>query len=58
MFDVAKRLEVLKYYYDNELEQSNPSKLYLDDLQGSIDYCEKLLQNSNSKEFEIIKNVI
>lgn len=44
MSDIARRLEVLKSYYADELKQSNPSKGYLDDLQESIAYCEGLLQ--------------
>lgn len=44
MSDIARRLEILKSYYADELKQSNPSKGYLDDLQGSIAYCEELLQ--------------
>lgn len=44
MSDIARRLEILKSYYADELKQSNPSKGYLDDLQGSIAYCEGLLQ--------------
>lgn len=44
MSNIAKRLEVLKSYYADELKQSNPSKIYLDDLQSSIDYFEGLLQ--------------
>lgn len=54
MSDIARRLEILKSYRDDELKQSNPSKRYLDDLESSITYFEQLLQNSN-KEYEIIK---
>lgn len=54
MSDIPKRLEILKSYLDDELKQSNPSKVYLDDLESSIAYFEQLLQNGN-KEYEIIK---
>lgn len=46
--DIAKRLEILKSYRDDEMKQSNPSKRYLDDLEGSIAYFEKLLQKGYS----------
>lgn len=52
MSDIARRLEILKFYHADELKQSNPSKGYLDDLQGSIAYCERLLQ----KGYTIIPN--
>lgn len=48
MADIVKRLEILKSYYEDELKQSNPSKLYLDDLEGSIKYFEGLLQKGYS----------
>lgn len=55
MFDIAKRLEICKANYEDELKQSNPSKVYLDDLQSSIDDFERLLQNCNDG-YKIIKN--
>ncbi len=48
MSDIVRRLEILKSYRDDELKQSNPSKLYLDDLDSSIKYFEELLQNGYS----------
>lgn len=52
MSDIAKRLEILKSYRDDELQQSNPSKRYLDDLEQSIAYFESLLQ----KGYTVIEN--
>ncbi len=46
--DIEKRLQILRSYRDDELKQSNPSKLYLDDLDGSIAYFEGLLQKGYS----------
>lgn len=43
--DIAKRLEIMKSYLDDEMKQSNPSKPYLDDLEDSIKHFEGLLQN-------------
>ena len=45
MSNIARRIEVLKSYYDDELKQSNPSKSYLDDLQSSIDQLEGLVKS-------------